>query len=463
MKNRIIYEYEIDGEYVKSYNSISAAAKYYKVDESIIRKAAKGERLTSVGKKWSFFKKDNYYDPNPIEVFANQVGIDQSKITKAKAYQTSSGETRFLIEMKNSDDSKTNIERHIVTRELKQLQRKTDELRVLKKHFRENSRVENALISLNESLINLLNKESYKPITYSHPENNNAVLIVQVTDCHFNELVTLPDNLYNFVIAAKRLQKYANKVRKIIDTYEIKNVILAFTGDLINSDRRLDEMLNMSTNRMKACLIGSRIIYHFIQDINQKANVKILSVSGNESRIKVDHGMSEIVMSDNYDFLIYNILKILFKDSQGVSFIEGDPVEQVINVNNSNILITHGTTIKDGQAAIQQVFGKYASKGILLDYAIFGHIHFTNITDIYSRSGSLVGNNIYSDRYLNFSTKASQSMHIIEKDGSIDSYKINLQYVDNYQGYDIKDDLEAYNPILTNNVKEKETIVQIVI
>ena len=222
-------------------------------------------------------------------------------------------------------------------------------------------------------------------------------------------------------------------------------------------------MMNMSTNRMKASVIATQILYHFIQDINRVANVKLLCVSGNESRVKEETGMSEFLMTDNYDFLIFNMLKLLFKDSSGITFIEGDPVEQVINVNNSNVLITHGTSIREGQAYMQQIFGKYAAKGILLDYAIFGHVHFANVTDIYSRSGSLVGNNVYSDRSLNLVTKASQVVHVFDKDGSIDNIKIGLQYVDGYKGYDIQDDITAYNPILADNTKERETIVQIVI
>lgn len=461
---RPVHEYDLNGDYVRSYNSIISAAFACGVNESCIRKCAKGERPTAASRRWSYHRKENIEDSNIVQDFIDSIGVEPSRVTKTKVYQTQKGESRISVETKelpyySEDELRTDI----VVGRFKQLQRKTDELRVLKKEFREHSRVENALIGLNESLNELLLQEEFKPLTYEHPQTDGTVLLVQVTDAHFNELVSLPDNLYNFVVGAKRLQKFAGKIRKFAEVYKVKNIVLALTGDLINSDRRLDEMLNMSTNRMKAAIIATQILYHFIQDINRCANIKIVGVSGNESRVKIDHGMSEITMSDNYDFLIYNMLKLLFKDAKGVKFVDGDPVEQVINVNNSNILITHGTTIKEGQTAMQQIFGKYASKGILLDYAIFGHIHFTNVTDIYSRSGSLVGNNIYSDRYLNLVTKASQLIHAIERDGSIDSTKISLQYTDDYEGYNIKDDLNAYNPLLSNNVRERETIVQVVI
>lgn len=458
-----IHEYTLEGSYIQSFPSIAAAALFHGRDESVVRKAA-NQNGQSADRLWSFHKRASIHDLDTIDQFITEQGIPPEEVVRTRISQTPKGDHRISVETKrtlqpNPEDIRTDI----VLGKFKQLQRKTDEIRVLKKEFREHSRVENALTALNESLNEILTNQTFKPVTYEHFEADGPVLIVQVTDTHFNELVTLPDNLYNFVVGAKRLQKYAGKIRKFADSYKVKHIVLALTGDMINSDRRLDEMMNMSTNRMKAAVIATQILYHFIQDINRAANVKIVSVSGNESRVKIEHGMSELAMSDNYDYLIYNMLKLLFKNSSGVSFVDGDPVEQVININNSNVLITHGTAFKEGQAAMQQVFGKYAAKGILLDYAIFGHVHFANVTDIYSRSGSLVGNNVYSDRYLNLVTKASQVIHVVEKDGSIDNIKISLQYTNGYEGYDIKDDLTAYNSLLADNTRERETIVQIVI
>jgi predicted phosphodiesterase len=454
-----IHKYNLTGSYVESYPTIVNAAADIDCDESTIRRAANNG---GTGKHfyWSYEKADSFWNTNVVNRFAESRGIDPLEIIKTKIYQTVSGDDRISLETRRvTKMSPKDLEVKEFQKQRKQLQRKTDELNVTRKHFREFARVENALTALNEALIEQLTSDSFKPITYEHPQVDGTILVVQVTDTHFNELVNMPDNEYGFVVGAKRLQKYAHKVRRMAELYKTKNIVLALTGDIINSDRRLDEMMNMSTNRTKAALIATQILYHFIQDINRVANVSIVSVSGNESRIKEEWGLSEFVMSDNYDYLITNMLKQLFKGAPGVKFIDGDPVEQVINVNNSNILVTHGTTIKEGQGAMQQIFGKYAAKGILLDYAIFGHVHFTNITDIYSRSGSLIGNNTYSDRGIHLVTKASQVIHAIEPDGGIDSLKVSLQYHDTYQGYDIKDDLKAYNAKLADNSKARETIV----
>jgi predicted phosphodiesterase len=458
-----VHKYDANGNYLKSYESIAHAALNESCDESTIRKAA---HTGGFGRSflWSFERADSIWDTNIINRYAESRGVDPSEIVKGKVYQTVAGDDRVSIETKPKQiKDEKELEIQEFQKLQKQKQRKTDELNVVKKKFREFARVENTLTALNEALIEQLTSDTFKPITYEHPKVEGTVLVVQVTDAHFNELVEMPDNEYGFVVGAKRLQKFAHKVRRMAEMYKTKEIVLALTGDLINSDRRLDEIAHMSTNRTKAALIATQILYHFIQDINRAANISIVSVSGNESRIKDEWGMSNFNMSDNYDYMITNMLKLLFKDAQGVCFIEGDPVEQVINVNNSNILVTHGTTIKEGQGPMQQIFGKYSAKGILLDYAIFGHVHFTNITDIYSRSGSLIGNNIYSDRGINLVTKASQVIHVIEPDGGIDSLKVSLQYTEGYQGYDIKDDLEAYNAKLADNTKPRETIVKVII
>lgn len=464
MKTRQVHQYDLNGNYIKSFESITNAARELNLDESTVRKVANGERNSAGTFHWSFEKADNFYDTNVIERYAAARGIDPDTIVKSKIYQTVSGKERISIETKK-DVIKGERELEVETFQKKQkaLQRKTDEVRVINKYFREYARVENTLIALEESLNNQLTNQTFKPITYEHPQKEETVLIVQVTDLHFNELVEMPDNEFGFLVGAKRMQKYAQTVREMAQLYRSNEIVVAITGDIINSDRRLDEKLYMATNRTKASIIATQILYHFLQDINRAANLQVIGVSGNESRINEEWGMSEMTMSDNYDYLIFNMLKMLFKGSRGIRFIDGDPVEQVINVNGSNVLITHGTNIKEGQAAMQQVFGKYAAKGILLDYAIYGHIHFTNITDIYSRSGSLIGNNVYSDRSLNLITKASQVIHIIEKDGTINSLKVGLQYASEYQGYDIKDDIKAYNSKLADNTKQRTTIVKVVI
>jgi predicted phosphodiesterase len=284
-------------------------------------------------------------------------------------------------------------------------------------------------------------------------------IIVQLADLHLNELVDLDDNKYDFYVAASRLEKYANEAKMMAAIKEVDEILVAMTGDILNSDRRTDELLNAATNRAHASVLATKLIANFIMDLNSVANVAIISVTGNESRVREEFSLDNFLVSDSYDFLIYSMLKMLLENKDGVRFIKSDSYEAIVRINGANILLMHGTTVrKDTQQSIQQLIGKYAVKGNRIDYVIFGHIHFANVTDLYSRSGSLVGQNTYADRELNLISQASQIIHIIDADGSISNYRVNLQNADDYVGYEITSDYDAYEPRLSNYSSKNKII-----
>ena len=339
-----------------------------------------------------------------------------------------------------------------------------DSNRIERKAFRDHAKMENALTALNEAVISefgLINWEIgnvVEEITFI--EGDQA--IIQLTDTHFNELVDLEHNRYDFDIASKRMALFASEAKRILSSYGIKKVILAMTGDMINSDRRLDEKLNMATNRMTAAMIATNLIQYFINDLMEEFDqMDVVYVTGNESRA-FDFGFTDMVVTDNYDSVIFNMLKLVFKSSPNVHFIDSNPVETVINVNGKNVLLFHGTTLgAAAQGNVQKFIGKYAGRGIIIDYALFGHIHFANIGDIFARSGSLVGSNTYSDYALGLITKASQNLHIFRKDGSINNVRIELQRTENIKGYPIQKDLDAYNAKSASKAHRAYKVIEI--
>jgi len=287
--------------------------------------------------------------------------------------------------------------------------------------------------------------------------------VVQISDTHFNELVSLPHNNYDFKVASKRLKHYINRAKQIFKTYNIKNVLIAITGDLINSDRRLDEMLNMSTNRSKAVFLATDLLQQVMHDLGQEYALSVACVTGNESRLKLDWGWSDFMASDNYDFVIFEILRHSFKGTN-VQFITGDPTELVVNVAGQNLLLLHGngSFTTQYEKSVNQIKGRYSSRGVQIDYMISGHIHSARIGDIASRSSSLVGANEYSEKGLNLSGRASQNIYIFHEDKNIDAMKIDLQYVDDI-GYDIDEELESYNAKSSHKLKPTTTIFEVTI
>jgi predicted phosphodiesterase len=307
----------------------------------------------------------------------------------------------------------------------KQKQRAQDLNRIANKSFRESARIENAL-----------------------------------ADTHFNELVDIDSNKYDFEIASKRLQKFAHHIKRYAKFYGIKNILIAITGDLINSDRRLDEKLSMSTNRAKATFLGVHLLKHFILDLNQVSNIQVCCVTGNESRVNEELGWVDIVASDNYDFTIFEMLNLLLPE---IHFIKGNALEIVVEINGQNLLVIHGHQLgrmDSNQAG--KVISKYAAKGVIINMIICGHLHETMIRDNIARSASLVGSNAYSENALNLSGTAAQNIYIFTNDGRHD-IRIDLQETDLWDGYPINKELSSYNAKSLNKTQEKQTIFKIII
>jgi len=345
----------------------------------------------------------------------------------------------------------------------KQKQKAQDKNRIFNKAFREHSRIENAVEEYSKELVSLFENNNLNRTTTEHKTNNQAVGVIQFSDVHFNELVDLENNKYDFRVASQRVRYFVYKAKLYFRTANVSNVVVAFTGDLMNSDRRLDELLNQATNRAKATFLGVDILQQAILDMNKHFNVTVASIVGNEGRANKEMGWSNIVATDNYDYTIFQCLRFLFRDTH-VEFVHGDPSELVINVAGQNLLMMHGHGSFRGklETSINQIAGRYALKGVHIDYVIFGHVHSARVGDNFGRSSSMVGANDYSEKALNLNGRASQNCYIFYSSGNRDGIKVDLQNVDS-EGYDIDKSLEAYNAKSHGKSKKRKTIFEVVV
>ena len=343
----------------------------------------------------------------------------------------------------------------------KQKQRAQDLNRIANKSFREYAREENALVEYNKELIKVLKENSLDVKLTKHKTKKGSVVLVQIADTHFNELVDMESNQYDFKIASQRLQKFAYYVKEYAKLHKATSFLVAITGDLINSDRRLDEKLSMATNRAKATFLGVHLLKNFILDLQEFADVKVCCVTGNESRVNQELGWVDLVASDNYDFTIFEMLRLLLPK---IEFLRGDnALEMVISINGNNVLVIHGHQLgRMTSNDVGKVVSKYAHKGIIIDFIICGHLHETMIRDSIARSASLVGSNAYSDKALNLSGKAAQNIYIFTNDGRQD-VRIDLQETDGWDGYNIDEELFSYNTKSLSKTYKKDTIFKIII
>ena len=342
----------------------------------------------------------------------------------------------------------------------KRSQKQADLNRIKNKAFREHARLENALVEYNKALIDLLKSESLKTTIKQHKSKGKQAIIVQIADHHYNELVNLKHNKYDFDVASKRLQKFAHYIKEYASFYNVSEIFIAITGDLLNSDRRLDELVNASSNRSKATFLAVHLLKHFILDLNSIANVSVGCVSGNESRVNKDLGWLDQIATDNYDFVIFEMLRLLLPD---INFITSGALELVVEVNGHKCLLIHGHQLGNMQSdKIAKVMSKYARNGIILDFIMCGHLHETKITDMFARSSSLVGANAYSENALLLSSRAAQNIYIM-KDNERHDIRIDLQHTKGFKGYAINKELSAYNAKSLDKTHKKQTVFKIVI
>ena len=340
-----------------------------------------------------------------------------------------------------------------------------DKNRIEHKSFRKDARIYNAIKELNDSLIEELKIHDLSKFTIKHDYDSkkDCIGIIHLTDLHLNELINLRNNKYDFNIASKRLKLLMQQSKEMFNLKQIKTVVVAFTGDILNADSILDKTLNNATNRTKACLLACHLLSQFLIDLNSDFNVVVASVSGNETRLSKDIAWSDIVASDNYDFMLYNMLRYRFFHSSGIKFIIDDPLEQIVKIFGYNVLLVHGHQFtKDTDNSVRKIIAKYANEGIIIDLVLFGHLHQALVSDNYARGSSMCGQNAYSDKGLQLFGRASQNIIIYYRNGNRDIIKIDLQNIDSdLQGYDIIKELEEYNTKSHDKVCKNKNIYKI--
>ncbi len=349
-----------------------------------------------------------------------------------------------------------------VVRLARQKQRLQDIGREERKLFREATRSVNVLEDLNREVLELLKtrRTTYKtkPRTVS---THGTKGVIQLSDLHLGELVNETiANRFDMEVASKRLHKLAERAISQFKLQNVESVAVFMTGDLINSTRRISEITAYAGPRVKVVFHAFLLIGQFIEMLYEHFNVTIAHVVGNESRLSEYFDTTNFLASDNFDLMVFEMLKQTHQ-RPGMVFVDsGDnPMEQVVNVNGVNFLLVHGNG-HSGIAAtskieneVQKIKARYAEQDIKIGYVICGHIHSTYIANGFARSASLVGSNAYAERTLNFSSRAAQNIFLVYSDATVDAMMVDLQEYSGFEGF------EFDNSLMTHQTTELTTPV----
>jgi len=401
-------------------------------------------------------------------------GTQLGRISIQSILNCSEGTARgYITLLDNLNILNGGVDRELIIQSVKlakQKQKQQDSNRIERKTFREHARIENAVAEYGKELVSIAREqgEYLKSVTLPRTkikEDSKAIGIFHITDWHCNELIDLPHNKYDFNVLAKRAEKMVIEAIRFFKSFDIGTVVVASTGDMLNSDRRLDELLNQATNRSKATFLASHILKHVLLHLRQHFNIHVISVLGNESRVQKEMSFSNESFSDNYDFTIFNHLKLMFEFAEidGIQFGSIDKTEQVIDVCGQKWLLCHDLNkALNTQKDTQSLIGRYHLAGNPVDYVIGGHIHSTSTGDHGSRAASISGSNSYNEIALNLIGRASQNIHVVTgKDRH--TITVDLQDTDGYEGYPVSEELLAYNAKSLSKTKKHHTIIEITI
>lgn len=364
------------------------------------------------------------------KTFQNYIGAVRRKY-KSKIIKPSDVYEEAIIRMKASN------------------QKLQDKNRIANKLLREHDRYLNSTSELFEEILNKLESfktfkvERYCPVL----KIKDKTAIIQLTDLHLGEIITREDTLgsneYGMEIGSKRLWKFAREIEYFLGN-SVSEVTVALTGDILNSDRRLDELLTNVATRSEVFVQALQILGGFLVDLAKKYKVTVLSVFGNESRMDQDMPYRDPI--HNFDFLIHKCLSMLLADCRDtIKFLDVDRnYESLHRIGGLNILFFHGYKYKPNQ--LPKIIAKYNHLGKLIDYVITGHIHEPNVEETQARAGSLTGSNHYSTFGLHKVAGASQLFHVIKKEKdfekpTISSVLVDLQNVGGYDSYSYDKDV----------------------
>jgi len=351
--------------------------------------------------------------------------------------------------------------------EVKDLQKRRDVANTNRRQARKNNRVENLVETLESEMIKLLKDNKIKPGKTEHiPRNGNSLGIIALNDLHINEVINLPNNKFNLEIASRAIHKHVRMCLREFKAYDVSKVLFTFLGDLVNSDRRMDEALTNATNRSKAMLVAAQVLSSAIADVSQYYPVMVASVVGNESRVNKDLGFVDAIASDSYDLAIHRIMENMFDGNDRVEFLPmDDSLECVIECAGRHILLHHGHTAKGGLLNdTTKRISRYAAQGINLDLVLSGHIHESCIADIYARGGGLPGANAYSEKGLNLRSRRSQNSYILEEGQTgWHGFKHDLQDVGDFEPYPFNESLDSENSMYDQVDRQGTTVFKIVI
>lgn len=398
-----------------------------------------------------------YYDEFKETCGANWTyGSFQTLIRKQKAYL-----------LRHQEQLEEDALIKLAAQKQKQQDLKNYANKINRESFRQFNSLEETYTEYVEQLQKIdLSKFEIKPVK---TDTGSKTGILTIADCHINEIIRPSDsggNEYDFNIFSKRLKKFITEAINNFKVNNVKNVYVLFLGDLMNSPRRLSERISMNSSLVTASILATSIFSQMLIELAEHFNITCSFCVGNESRLNDYMDSNRILASENWDYLIFHNLRIMF-ENKNITFITPDNIIQsVVSIpvkdKTYGALITHGHIFKGipNNKTIGSILQSYTMQGIKVHSVFMGHFHTASIGDFINISGSVKGGDSWTYNDCGYMTRASQNIYIINDDLSVKGIKIDLQNTNN-KGYEIQKELELFNEFINPTYNNKVVITNL--
>jgi predicted phosphodiesterase len=305
-----------------------------------------------------------------------------------------------------------------------EIQRLRDVQRIERGTFRKEARVLNSANALFDELLERVGELHTHDVAPPVAHVSGGTLIVQFSDCHISQTVALPNNIVNTEVINQRLFKFVDESIRVGQMFGVRRCVVLFTGDLLSSDRRIEsELINNEMSRAQAVIIAFEIFSQAIDRLSHYFTVTdVVSVAANECRLRDFFAFEASSMINGFGYIIDRMLKVYFPKIKFASW--GNPNERVVKVDGVSILITHG--IAKARATPEAQLAYYRGKYGPIDFMMSGHLHESLVGPRFSRSGSPIGKNAYSEMALGIvNSNPSQTCYVVEG-GFVKAFPIPL-------------------------------------
>lgn len=261
-------------------------------------------------------------------------------------------------------------------------------------------------------------------------------LIFHLSDLHIGEVVKLPSNKYNQMVAKHRLEYYFDKVLHIAkniygQVIPIEKIHIILTGDMLhNETMRGSAKMSADLNIVEQIECASELVVNGMKKMATWPTIKeinVYAVRGNHGRIGKPADNAD---DANYDIATYNRMKLEYNLAAATNkrlseiknkFMVATNIYLPVKICGWNFVLEHLDGVK-GQLGIPY-YGitrrrdlRYKTLQGKMDYYLGGHFHRCYKEDDGTVTTllcpSLVGANSYGE-YFGYGNVSGQMMYLI--------------------------------------------------